>query len=65
MGYWNNRDRVTGKRVHYLTWHNYYACNRAVGNGVRGLATKNPKLVTCFNCFQILTRDKRFKVKGL
>lgn len=44
-------------QVHFLRWHNYYACNRAVGNGVRGLATKNKTLVTCFNCIWSLKKN--------
>lgn len=42
--------KESDKKVHYLRSDNYYACNRAVGHGVRGLATCNPKLVTCKNC---------------
>lgn len=41
-------------KVHFLRWHNYYACIRAVGNGVLGLATKNKDLVTCKNCIRVV-----------
>jgi len=39
-------------RVHFLRSDNYYACIRAVGNGVRGIGTKNWRLVTCKNCLR-------------
>lgn len=48
--------------VHFLVEDNYYACIRAVGNGVRGLATKNPDLVDCENClkhYKLLELAKR------
>ena len=52
-------DSIKTKKVHYLDSDNYYLCNKAVGNGVRGLATKNIKLVTCKNC---LLRIKNWRL---
>jgi hypothetical protein len=37
-------------KIHLLIEDNYYICLKSLGNKVSGLATKNPKLVTCNNC---------------
>jgi hypothetical protein len=50
------------KKVHYLVRGNYYACIKAVGNGVLGLATKNRKLVTCKNCLRYLKHKKKKRI---
>lgn len=48
---------IQSKLIHYLVAQNYYACIRAVGNGVRGIATKNRKLVTCKNCLAYISKN--------
>lgn len=47
------------KKVHLLDSRNYYRCISAVGNGVRGIATKNIKFVTCKNCLRWLKKKKK------
>ena len=41
-------------KVHMLDSKNYYYCIHAVGNGIRGVGTKNKNLVTCKNCLKHL-----------
>ena len=50
------KRRIAAKPIHLLGFKNYYACIRACGNDVCGIATKNPKLVTCKNCLKVLKR---------
>jgi hypothetical protein len=45
--------------VHFLRSDNYYACIQAVGNEVKGVATKNWRLVTCMNCRKVMWRYRR------
>jgi hypothetical protein len=47
------------KKVHLLDSRNYYRCISAVGNRIRGIATKNIKLVTCKNCLRWLKKKKK------
>ena len=48
----NKRIDLNKKPVHFLDDENYYLCNRAVGNKLKGLGTKNIRLVTCMNCLK-------------
>lgn len=54
------------KPTHYLKHGNWYACNQAIGNEIKGIATKNPKLVTCKNCQKytkkIIQKNKKVKI---
>ena len=45
------------KPIHHLGFRDYYDCNRAIGNGIRGIATRNWEYVTCKNCL-------RYKISG-
>lgn len=38
--------------IHYIDSKGWYACNHAVGNGIRGVASRNWKKVTCKNCLK-------------
>lgn len=49
---------TTKKPIHFLVKSNYYACIKAVGNSVSGIATKNKKLVTCKNCLQFIKKKE-------
>lgn len=42
--------------VHFLRHDRYYACISAVGNEIKGLVTRNWKLVTCKNCQKVRGR---------
>lgn len=42
--------RYIERPIHHIDNKGWYECNQAVGNGVRGIASRNWKLVTCKNC---------------